>query len=84
MKLSKPFSCFIVLICSIPFALMSPRSGKMVGFALSILICFIFWGFISVGQALGENHFLPPFLGAWFANIIFGLFGIVFLWKARK
>jgi lipopolysaccharide export system permease protein len=55
-----------------------------VSFALAIFIIFIFWGIISVGQSLGESKVLPPFIAAWFANIIFGILAMVLLWKTRR
>mgnify|MGYP001079597679 CR=1 FL=1 len=83
-KVSFPFSCFIIMLIGIPFALQTSRSGKVMGFALSIFICFFYWGMFSVGKAIGENHILPPALAAWFANIIFGILGLVLISKIHK
>jgi len=80
-KISFPFSCFIIMLVGIPFALETSKSGKVMGFALSIFICFLYWGMFSVGKAIGENRVLPPVLAAWFANIIFGILGIFLIWK---
>ncbi len=76
LKISFPFSCLIIMIIGIPFALMTAKRGRIAGFTISVILGFIYWGAISVGQALGENKVLPPILGAWFSNIIFGIFGI--------
>lgn len=83
-KISFPFSCFIIMLIGIPFALQTSKSGKVMGFALSIFICFFYWGMFSVGKAIGENRILPPTLAAWFANIIFGILGISLIWKVQK
>jgi len=82
-RISYPFSCFIVMLLGIPFSVRSSRNPKMVGFALSIFMMFVFWGVISAGQALGEEKIIPAFLGAWFANIIFGVMALGMIWRVR-
>ncbi len=83
-KVSFPFSCFIIMLIGIPFALQTSKSGKVMGFAMSLFISFFYWGMFSVGKAIGENRILPPASAAWFANIIFGIFGLVLISKIRK
>lgn len=83
-KISFPFSSFIILLIGIPFALQTSKSGKVKGFAFSLLICFFYWQMFSVGKAIGENHVLPPVLAAWFANIIFGILGLALISKVHK
>lgn len=79
-KISFPFSNTIILILGIPIALWGGLKSRTTGFFISIIICFIYWGTISIGRALGVSGFLPPFAGAWSANIIFFLISI-FLMK---
>ena len=81
-KISFPFSCFIIMLLGIPFALQTSKSGKIMRFTMSLFICFFYWGMFSVGKAIGENRVLPPALSAWFANIIFGILGIFLIWKS--
>jgi len=83
-KTSFPFSCLIIMLVGIPFALETSRSGKVMGFALSIFICFLYWGMFSVGKAIGENRVLPPVLAAWFANIIFGILALTLISRIHK
>jgi len=56
----------------------------VMGFALSIFICFLYWGMFSVGKAIGENRVLPPVPAAWFANIIFGILGLALISRIHK
>jgi lipopolysaccharide export system permease protein len=83
-KLSFPFSCFIIMLVGIPFALQASKSGKVSGFALSLFICFFYWQMFSVGKAIGENRIFPPVLAAWFANLIFGILGLALISKVHK
>ncbi len=84
LKLAFPFSNLIILLLGVPFALEVGRGGKSIGFALSILISFLYWGTIIIGQAMGESKFLPPPLAAWFANIIFLLVGGILFRRVRR
>ncbi len=84
MKISFPFANFIIVLFGAPLASGRKRTGKALGFGLSLLICFIYYGFIKGGQVLGRETVLPPLLAAWIGNAIFGAMGIFFLVKARK
>jgi lipopolysaccharide export system permease protein len=83
-KISFPFSCLIIMLVGIPFALQTSKSGRVIGFALSIFICFLYWGMFSVGKAMGENRVLPPALAVWFTNILFGIFALALISKLHK
>jgi lipopolysaccharide export LptBFGC system permease protein LptF len=48
------------------------------------MICFLYWGFVQLGRALGHHGTLNPFLSAWLANLVFGSIGGVLLWKTPK
>ncbi len=84
LKVAFPFSNLVMVFLGVPFAILNPRSGKIMGFSISFFTSFLYWGVMSLGQALGENKILLPFLGAWIANVLFVLLGIVLLWKVRK
>ncbi len=82
-KIAFPFSNTIILFLGIPLALWSGTRNRTTGFFISILICFIYWGAISVGKALGTRGVIHPVLGAWAANIIFLAISLAMLKVAR-
>ena len=55
-----------------------------IGFALALLISFIYFGFTRAGQVLGHNGTLEPWLGAWIGNIVFFAAGIIMMFRVRK
>ncbi len=71
MKLSFPFTSFVIVIFGSPLGALLRKSGNAVGIAVALLICFIFYITIRVGQALGYNEVLHPLAAAWLGNIIF-------------
>lgn len=84
LKIAFPFANIIVLLIGIPFALYSQKgSGKLMSFGFALIIAFVYWGVISVGQSLGNGRLLPPVIAAWFANIIFGILGIIAFKKIK-
>ncbi len=82
-KISFPFSNTIILILGIPIALWGRVKNRTTGFFISIVICFIYWGAISVGRALGTSGILPPIVGAWSANLIFLIISLTMMKFAR-
>ncbi len=83
MKVALPFANFIIVLFGAALAAVRRRAGLAVGFAMSILICFVYYVVIRTGQAIGYNGNLPPALAAWMGNIIFGTLSLVFLVRAR-
>ena len=82
-KIAFPFSNTIILVLGIPLALWSGTRNRTTGFFMSLIICFIYWGAISVGSALGARGVIPPVLGAWSANIIFLALSLAMLKASR-
>lgn len=84
LKISFPFANLIIILFGAPLASNPRRSGAAFGFGVSLMICFLYWGFIQMGRALGHHGTLPPLLSAWLANLVFGGIGAVLLWKTPK
>jgi LPS export ABC transporter permease LptG len=82
-KLSDPFKNLIMVLVAIPFALQSPRGGRLYGIGLAIAIMAAYIVADTAARAFARADLLPPLLAAWTANIIFlGLGASLFL-RAR-
>jgi len=75
-RLAAPWTCLVVVLIAIPFAVGSGRRNVFVGVASSISICFIYFVLLRLGLALGSGGYVPPWLAAWFPNVSFGLAGL--------
>ncbi len=84
LKIAFPFASLIIVLFGAPLASNPRRSGAAVSFGISLFICFVYYSFLRLGQALGYKGALPPLLAAWLGNIIFGIGGVLVLWKAKK
>ncbi|MBD3168065.1 MAG: LptF/LptG family permease [candidate division Zixibacteria bacterium] len=84
LKVSFPLINFIIILLGAPLASSPKKSGAALGFAVSLLVSFIYFTIIRACQSLGQNHHLPPVLAAWLANILFFCIGIFLTLKAHK
>ena len=84
MKISYPLANFIIVLFGAPMAARKRRSGPALGFALALLISFVYFLFLRTGQVLGHKGDLSPWLGAWIGNIVFGIGAIIIMLKVRK
>jgi LPS export ABC transporter permease LptG len=82
-KLSFPLVNVIMVLVAIPFAVHSPRSGRLfgVGLAIGIMAGYLVVHYVAVSFARAD--LLPPALAAWTANIIFAGIGISLFARAR-
>ena len=84
MKLAFPFTNLVVILIGSPLSARLRRGGIAIGVGLGLSITFIYYGFIRVGQTLGDHAILPPFVAAWLGNIVFTVCGIVLILRTEK
>jgi LPS export ABC transporter permease LptG/LPS export ABC transporter permease LptF len=83
-RLALPTACIVLVLIGIPLGLSSKKGGKGAGFVLTIVLVFVYY-FISVtGLSFARSGKLPPVVGVWMANIVFGLIGLLLLWRVDK
>ena len=83
LKISFPFTCVVVFLLGAPLGAATRRSGRAGAFGLGVLICFVFYGSVKAGQALGWNGILSPWLGAWLVMLLFAAIGLLLLRRAH-
>jgi len=83
-KLAFPFTNFIVILFGLPLAAMREQKGVSFGAGMSLLVIFIYYGFIKFGQVMGYKGLLSPMLSVWFGNIVFLAGGAYLLYKIRQ
>jgi lipopolysaccharide export system permease protein len=82
-KLSSPLKNLIMVLVAIPFALQSPRGGRLFGVGLAIAIMAAYTVVHYIALALSRADLLPPLLAAWTANVIFLGIGASLFLRAR-
>ena len=84
-KMTIPLSCIFFGILSIPLGITAQRSVKSRGFTIGFAVVLAYYLMQIGGEALAEMGRIPPFVGAWAPNLIFGVLGIyLFIMAARE
>lgn len=82
-KLSFPLRNLVMVLAAIPFAVHAPRSGRLLGVALAIVIMAAYMVLHYVVIAFARADLLPPLMAAWTANVVFLGLGTSLLIRAR-
>jgi len=79
-KLSFPFITLVVTLIVTTFSILPARSGSMAfPILLSIGFSFTYYAIHSFAIALGRAEVLDPLFAAWFANMLYGVIGVVLM-----
>lgn len=80
-KVASPVANLVIALFGVPLALRRRGSGLMLGFGLSLLSAFAYYGLQVVCQNLGYKGLLPPAASAWLPNAVFA--GLALLLYSR-
>lgn len=84
LKLAFPVICLVVVLIGGAMATRLRMQSAALGFGLSAVIAFVYWGVMQMGKALGHNGALPPVVAAWMGDAFFGVVGLVMVRQAQK
>ncbi len=83
-RIAYPFANPVVILIGFPFVFREKKAvGMLRGIGISMILCFSFYATFVVTSNFGVRGAIPPWLGAWAANLLFGVGGFLFLWEAR-
>ncbi len=69
--ISFPFSILVTILFGVSVSSNQRKGGAALQFGISIIVSFLYLGFVKISQVFGYNGDLNPILTAWLANIIF-------------
>ncbi len=79
-----PFVNTIVIMLTVPFAMIRRRGGVAVNISLAMIVSISYIAFSKIGQAIGAQSGAPIWLVGWSSNIIFGCLGLMVVYRFRK
>jgi len=82
-KIAFPLAAPIMVLVGIPFALQSPRGGRVIGIALCLVLGLGYFVVHSAAVALARTGLLPPIVAGWSANFLFATLGLFLYLRAR-
>ena len=84
LKLSFPLFNVIVVMIGASVATRLRMQSAALGFGFSVIIAFVYWGFMQLGKALGHSGLVSPYVAAWVGDVVFGGAGVVLLAQAQR
>ncbi len=81
-RLAEPWMCLVVALIALPLGGASGRRDVLVSVSVSIFFCFAYIILLRFGLALGTAGYCPPWLAAWYPNVLFGGLGLWLTWRA--
>jgi lipopolysaccharide export system permease protein len=83
-KLSLPFSCLVFVVIGAPLGITYRRNTKGAGFGISIVILFIYYILLMLGQSFAIRETINPVFGVWYPNFILLLAGVILIFFKEK
>jgi LPS export ABC transporter permease LptG/LPS export ABC transporter permease LptF len=83
-RISLPFSIFPFALLGLTLAVSTPKGGKTSGFALSLVLVFLFYILFFNGIRLASVGKISPWLGTWGGNIILILIGLALFYRVEQ
>ncbi|MBP7461039.1 MAG: LptF/LptG family permease [Candidatus Delongbacteria bacterium] len=85
LRISFPFANFVTVLFGAPLAIRHFRKGSAsVGFTISLVICFVYYGMQRVFQSIGGNGVFDPFWSAWLSNMVFAGIGLTYVFYSNR
>jgi lipopolysaccharide export system permease protein len=82
-KFSYPLAGSIFVLMGVAFASGKRKQSIATGFGVTLVISFLYYGVLRVGQTLGYNGVMPPLIAAQLGNLVFLVVGVGLLTRAN-
>jgi LPS export ABC transporter permease LptG/LPS export ABC transporter permease LptF len=83
-RMALPFSVFPFALLGLTLAVSTPKGGRTSGFALSLVTVIAFYTFFLDGIRLASVGKISPWLGAWGANILLAIAGLLLMFRVEQ
>jgi len=77
-------ACLIFALLGAPVALRFQRGGVGLVIGMSVAVFTVYYIGLIGGEELGNRLIVSPFFAMWTPNVLFGIVGLVGLWRIRK
>ena len=83
-RVTVPMASLIFALVGVPLGLQPNRNSSSAGFAISVIIIFVYYALMTMGNALARSGALPPLLAVWLPNLIGLAVGAVLIRRAAR
>ena len=83
-RITVPMASLIFALVGVPLGLQPTRTPSSMGFALSVVIIFLYYAIMTLANAIGRSGAIPPIYAVWIPNVIGLLSGFILIYRASK
>jgi LPS export ABC transporter permease LptF/LPS export ABC transporter permease LptG len=83
-KFAIPTACLVFGLLGLGLSLGSKKEARSAAFGLSIMVIFVYYVLIRLGEQAGDTGLLSPFLSMWGANIVLGAAALLLLFLNHR
>jgi lipopolysaccharide export system permease protein len=83
-KFSIPFACLVFAALGVPLGIQPTRAVHSRGFSVSLVLIFLYYLLLSLGQNLGERGSVHPVLAIWLPNVTLSSVAAILLSRAAR
>ena len=83
-RVSFPLSALVFAMVGAPLGIQRTRSGKGMGFGLSVLVTFVYWTTVQIFQAIGKGGGMPALVACEVPNLVGIGVGIWLIWRVTQ
>jgi lipopolysaccharide export LptBFGC system permease protein LptF len=74
----------IFALVGAPVGLRFQRGGVGLVIGMSVAVFTVYYAGLILGEDLGDRLIVSPFFAMWMPNLMFGVLGLIALWRIRK
>ncbi len=75
-KFSIPFACIVFAVVGVPLGVQPVRAVRSRGFALSLVLTFCYYVFLTGGETMATRELVPVPVALWVPNVLLGTLGV--------
>ena len=79
-----PMASLIFALIGVPLGLQPTRNASSMGFALSVIIIFVYYAIMTLANAIAVSGMIAPMFAVWIPNIIGLIFGAILIYRASQ
>ena len=79
-----PMASLIFALIGVPLGLQPTRNASSMGFALSVIIIFVYYAIMTLANAVAIGGMVTPIFAVWIPNIIGLIFGAILIYRASQ
>lgn len=83
-RITVPMASLIFALVGVPLGLQPTRTPSSMGFALSVVIIFLYYAIMTLANAIARSGAIPPMYAVWLPNVIGLIAGFVLIYRASR